>query len=61
MVDHTESRHARRLRDASKDAALVELVGGDHNGLRHSHPEFDQQTADFFAEHLRSVDDEPEP
>ncbi len=50
--------HSRQLNDASPVASLVELEGGDHNGLRLSHPEFDTITVEFFAQHLQTPDNQ---
>ncbi len=46
------ARHGRRLAEAGPTAELVEIDGGDHNGMRSSHPEVDQLVIEFFRRTL---------
>jgi len=45
--------HGRRLRAAGgANVELVEVSGGDHNSLRETNPEIEQQVVWFFRSHL---------
>ena len=44
--------HGRRLADAGPTADLVEIDGGDHNGMRTSHPQIDRLVIEFFRRTL---------
>lgn len=44
--------HGRRLAAAGPTASLLEIAGGDHNGMRTSHPEIDRHVIEFFRRTL---------
>ena len=46
------ARHGRRLAEAGPTAELVELDGGDHNGMRTTNPEIDRLVIEFFRRTL---------
>ncbi len=50
--DLVRASHGRRLAEAGPTAELLEIDGGDHNGMRTSHPEIDRHVIEFFRRTL---------
>ncbi len=50
--DIIPASHGRRLAKAGPTAELMEIAGGDHNGLRTSHPQIDRYVIEFFRRTL---------
>ena len=44
--------HGRRLAECGPTTELVEFDGGDHNGMRTTHPEIDQLVIEFYRRTL---------
>ena len=53
--DIIPASHGRRLAEAGPTAELMEIAGGDHNGLRASHPRIDRYVIEFFRRTLGPV------